>query len=46
MESNVAARNFWAHAISIFAGEAIKPVRVQKEGKCWTLFSFESKHAA
>jgi len=46
MESNVPARDFWAHAISIFTGEAIRPVRVEKDGKCWILFSFESKCAA
>jgi predicted acetyltransferase len=46
MESNAPAHDFWAHAISIFTGEAIKPVRVEKDGKCWTLFSFESKCVA
>jgi predicted acetyltransferase len=46
MESNVPARDFWAHAISIFTGEAIKAVRVKKDGKWWTLFSFESKRVA
>ena len=35
--------NFWAHAISIFTGEAIKPVPVKKDGKCRLLLSFESK---
>jgi predicted acetyltransferase len=46
MESNVPALDFWAHAISIFAGEAIRPVRVEKDGKYWALFSFESKRVA
>lgn len=46
MESNVPARDFWTHAISIFMGEAIKPVRVEKDGKYWVLFSFESKCVA
>ena len=46
MESNVSARDFWAHAISILTGEAIKPVRVEKDGEWWTLFSFESKRVA
>jgi predicted acetyltransferase len=43
MESNVSARDFWAHAISTLTGEAIQPVRIKKDGKWWTLFSFESK---
>jgi predicted acetyltransferase len=46
MQSNVSARDFWAHAISILTGEAIHPVRVEKDGKCWMLFSFESKRVA
>jgi predicted acetyltransferase len=43
MESNIAARDFWAQAIWILTGEAIQPIRVEKDGKCWALFSFESK---
>ena len=46
MESNVVARDFWAQAISILTGESIQPVRVEKDGTWWTLFSFESKHVA
>jgi hypothetical protein len=46
MESNVAARDFWAQAISKFTGEAVKPVRVEKDGKRWTVFSFESRRVA
>ena len=46
MESNVSAREFWAHAISILTGEATQPSRVEKDGKWWTLFSFESKGVA
>ena len=46
MESNVPARDFWAHAISIFTGEEIKPVPVKKHGRCWLLLSFESKDVA
>jgi predicted acetyltransferase len=46
MESNTAARDFWAHAISIHTGQAIQPVRVEKDGQWWTLFSFESKPLA
>jgi predicted acetyltransferase len=43
MESNTAARDFWVHAISILTGQAIQPIRVEKDGRWWTLFSFESK---
>jgi predicted acetyltransferase len=43
LHSNIAAREFWAHAISIFTGEVPHPVQFEKEGTCWTLFSFESK---
>jgi len=46
MESNVLARPFWAHAISTFTGEAVHPVRVEHDGKCWTLFTFESSRGA
>lgn len=46
MESNAPASDFWAHAISVLTGEAIQPIRVEKDGKCWTLFSFESKRVA
>ena len=46
MESNLVARDFWAHAISTLTGQAIKPVRVEKDGQSWTLFSFESKRGA
>jgi hypothetical protein len=42
MQSNVPACHFWARAVSIFTGEAIHPVRVEKGGECWNLFSFES----
>ena len=42
MESNVPAHDFWAHAISILTGEAMQGVRVEKDGKRWILFSFES----
>jgi predicted acetyltransferase len=45
MEANVSAQQFWARAISIFTGKAIDLVRVENDGKCWKLFSFESKRA-
>jgi predicted acetyltransferase len=43
MQSNVLANSFWNKAISNFIGEAIQPVRVEKVGRYWQLFSFESK---
>lgn len=43
MQSNVSANVFWEQAISSFNGEAIQPVRVEKDGRSWQLFSFESK---
>jgi predicted acetyltransferase len=42
MQANVSACDFWARAISIFVGKAVRPVRVDKGGKSWRLFSFES----
>jgi predicted acetyltransferase len=46
MQSNVSAHHFWARAISIFTGEAIQPIRVEHDGECWKLFSFESPGVA
>jgi predicted acetyltransferase len=46
MQENVSAAHFWAGAISRFTGEAIQPDRIEKAGRCWSLFSFESEHAA
>jgi predicted acetyltransferase len=42
MQSNHAAQHFWRHAIEAFAGQAIDPVRFEKNGESWLLFSFES----
>jgi predicted acetyltransferase len=42
MESNVSGRDFWAHAIAKFAGEAVHPVRIEKDGGYWDFFAFES----
>jgi predicted acetyltransferase len=46
MESNTAARDFWAHAISMFTGQPIQSVRFEKDGQRWRLLSFESKPVA
>jgi predicted acetyltransferase len=42
MESNVPAQRFWAEAIFTFTDAPINPVTVQKGGKNWKIFSFES----
>ena len=46
MEFNHAAHNFWQHAITEFARKPIPSVRVDKDGKRWHLFSFESSPTA
>ena len=46
MQSNVSANHFWSRAISRLTGEAIHPVRVEKGGECWKVFSFESKRTS
>jgi len=46
MQSNMSAYHFWARAISMLTGEAIHPVRIEKGGKPWILFSFQSKQVA
>jgi predicted acetyltransferase len=42
MQRNVPARRFWAQAVSTFAGVAIEPVRMEKDGESWDVFSFQS----
>jgi predicted acetyltransferase len=46
MESNAPAQYFWSHAISTFIGEAVNPLHVDRDGKCWKLFSFEARSIA
>jgi predicted acetyltransferase len=43
MESNSPARRFWERAVASFTGAEAGPVRVEKGGKWWSVFSFESK---
>jgi len=42
MQSNYSALQFWDRAITGFIGKPIQPVRIEKDGQCWYLFSFES----
>lgn len=42
MQKNDSARKFWQQAINAFSGEIIQSVRVEKNGKRWELFSFQS----
>jgi predicted acetyltransferase len=46
MKSNGPARHFWERAISVFTGEMIDPMSVEKGGEDWHVFSFESKRVA
>lgn len=46
MESNTPAQYFWAHAISTFTGDAVNPLHVERDDKCWKLFSFEARSIA
>ncbi len=43
MESNRSAHLFWERAISVFSGKTILSSRVEKDGKFWRVFAFESK---
>jgi predicted acetyltransferase len=43
MEANQPAREFWKRAIAAFAGEEIPSADLQKDGKPWRVFSFESR---
>lgn len=42
MESNVAGHDFWARAITSFAGTEARAVPARKDGKSWRVFSFET----
>jgi len=44
MQINDSARYFWAHAIQTFTGQAVESAPVNKNGKRWHLFTFESPH--
>jgi predicted acetyltransferase len=46
MERNAQALAFWRRAVSGFTGEAAHPFSLEKDGRLWHVFRFESKHAA
>jgi len=46
MQLNRTALIFWERAITKFNGEAVHPASIEKDGECWYVFAFESKHAA
>jgi predicted acetyltransferase len=41
MQSNSAALSFWRGAIATFAGAAIQPAEIEREGARWCVFRFE-----
>jgi predicted acetyltransferase len=45
MQSNPSAAFFWKRAISDFIRAAIQPVRIEKNGRSWQLYSFKSEQA-
>ncbi len=46
IDRNHKAKDFWARAINEFLGKTIEPISLDKDGKSWHVFSFESKRAA
>ena len=45
IDRNRKAKEFWERAINEFLGETIEPIALDKDGKGWYVFSFESKCA-
>jgi predicted acetyltransferase len=43
MQSNPSAIFFWNRAISDFIGESIQPVCIEKDGRSWQVYSFQSE---
>jgi predicted acetyltransferase len=42
MEENRSAWRFWANAIAAFCGQVVSPVRMEKDGQSWQVFTFSS----
>jgi predicted acetyltransferase len=45
IDRNQKAKDFWGRAINEFLGKMIEPIPLDKDGKGWHIFSFESKGA-
>jgi predicted acetyltransferase len=45
-DRNHKAKAFWARAVGEFLGKAVAPMPLDKDGKRWHVFSFESKRTA
>ena len=43
MQANQAALPFWERAVSGFTGKPVSPTRLEKGGKLWHMFSFDSE---
>jgi predicted acetyltransferase len=43
MHSNRPALHFWQRAIDTFAGHPVDPVSIERDGKTWAVFTFESR---
>jgi predicted acetyltransferase len=46
MQSNPSAIFFWNLAISDFTGETIQPLRIEKDGRSWQVYSFKSERGS
>ena len=46
IDRNQKAKHFWGRAIGEFLGKTIEPILLDKDGKGWHVFSFESSGAA
>jgi predicted acetyltransferase len=41
-EENLSAYHFWRCAVEAFVGKEVSSLLIQKDGKCWHVFSFQS----
>jgi predicted acetyltransferase len=45
MQSNRPALNFWQRAVDTFTGHPVNPVSIERDGKTWSVFTFNSSEA-
>jgi predicted acetyltransferase len=45
MHFNRSALHFWQRAIDTFAGHPVDPASIERDGKTWAVFTFESRAA-